>query len=85
MFGGFAGVVRGVVKMALGNECMVCTNVMIASFMTGSGFAMMASGVLVVLGGFAVMLNGMNGHRGSFAGEFRGRREDGTPGMMNEM
>lgn len=59
LFGGFRSVMRSVVEMALGDEGMMRGGMVIASFMTSSGFAMMTGRVLVVFGCFAVVLDGL--------------------------
>jgi len=58
LLGSFGGMVCSVVEMALSDEGMVRGGVMVAGFMTSSRFAMMTSSVIVVFGGFAVMLDG---------------------------
>ena len=54
--GGFRGVMRGVMQMALGNVGMMRSSMVIAGFMVPGGFTMMTRGVLVVLSGFVVMV-----------------------------
>lgn len=56
---GFGGVVRGMVKMALGYMGMMRGGVVIASFIASSGLAMMPGSELVVFGCFTMMLNGL--------------------------
>ena len=65
MFGRFLDVVDGVVEVALGDVGMMGGEMMIASLMMPGCFAMVARGVLMMLGGFAVMLDGLGGHRES--------------------
>ena len=53
---GFCGVVGGVMQMALRNVRMVRGGVRVAGFMARGGFPMMTCGVLMMLGGLAMML-----------------------------
>lgn len=70
---------HGVVKMALADEGMMGGGVMIAGLVTSGGFAMVARGVLVMFGGFAMMLDGWMRH-GLLLTRFRCYRVDRTPG-----
>jgi hypothetical protein len=66
MLSGFCGMVRSVMEMALGDMGMVRGDVGVARFMARGSFAMMARRVLVMFGGFAVMLDGWIRHNSSF-------------------
>ena len=78
MFGGFRGVVGGVVKMTLSDQRVMRSGVMITGLMAGSGFAMMACSVLVVFGSFMMMLDRWVRHGGLLT-EFRDYGMDRTP------
>lgn len=67
-FGCFGGVMTGVMMMAIGDVGMMSGEMMIPRFMMARGFAMMACGVLVVFGCFAMMLGCLLGHSSSFKG-----------------
>lgn len=73
LFGGFSSMVRGVVQMTLRDQGMMRGGVVVANFMTSGGFTMVSRGVLVMFGGFVMMLNGLGGHKGSFVGKGVGR------------
>jgi hypothetical protein len=54
--GSFAGVMKGVLRVTVRYVRMVSSGMVIARFVMPGGFAMVARSVLVVLGGFMVML-----------------------------
>lgn len=58
LLGGFGGMVCSVVQMPLCDEGVVRRGVMVAGFVPGSRFAMVASSVIMVFGSFLVMLDG---------------------------
>jgi hypothetical protein len=64
-FGGFRGVVRGVMMMAMRQVRVMRGEMMIAGFVMARGFAMMPGSVLVVFGCFVMMLGGLLGHKSS--------------------
>lgn len=55
-FGGFGGVVRGVMQVALRRVRVVCGDLVVTCLMVPSGFAMVLGCLLVVLRGFEMML-----------------------------
>jgi len=55
-FGGFGGVVSGMVMVAIGGMSVVRREMMVTGFVVARGFAMVACRVLVVLGCFVMML-----------------------------
>jgi hypothetical protein len=61
-FGGFGGVVCGVMKMAVGDLGVMSGEMMIAVFVVARGFAMMTCCVVVVFGCFVMMLGCLLGH-----------------------
>jgi len=83
MFGGFFDVVHGVVQVALGDVGMMRGEMMIARLMMLSRFAMVARGVLMMLGGLAVMLDSMGVHRKSPLSRTGGNDAKRYAGMMN--
>jgi hypothetical protein len=66
VLGGFGGVMRGVVKMAVSSVSMMGGNVVIAGLIVLGGLAMMSRGVFMMLSGLAMMLDRMSGHGSSF-------------------
>jgi hypothetical protein len=63
--GGFRGVVRGVMMMAMRQVRVMRGEMMIAGFVMARGFAMVARSVLMVFGCFVVVLSGLLGHKSS--------------------
>ena len=61
-FGGFDGVMGGVMKMAIGDFGMVRGEMMVGIFVVTRRFAMMACGVFVMFGCFEMMLGCLFGH-----------------------
>jgi hypothetical protein len=60
--GGFGGVVRGVLQMAVSGVGVMRSSFVVAGFVVLRGGTVMSCGVLVVLGGFAVMFGGLLAH-----------------------
>ena len=60
--GGFGGVVRRVMKMAVGDVGVMSGDVMIFFFVVPRGFAMMMRRKFVMLGSLVVMLGCLLGH-----------------------
>jgi hypothetical protein len=59
VLGGFAGVMRSMLEMAVRDVGMMRSDVVVVRFVVFGGLAMMSRGVFVVLGSFLVMLNGL--------------------------
>jgi hypothetical protein len=60
--GGFGGMVRRVMMMAVGDVCVMRCEVMTFFFVVPRGLAMMTRRVFVMLGSLLVMLDGVLGH-----------------------
>jgi len=67
-FGGFAGVMRGVVMMPVGDMRVMSGEMMIPRFVVARGFAVMMSGTFMMLGCLTVMLCCLLGHASSSEG-----------------
>lgn len=61
-FCGFASVVRRMLGVALGRVRVMCGCFMVPSLMMLTGFTMVFRGVVVMLGGLAVMVRSFLGH-----------------------
>jgi len=73
MLGGFGGVMRGVVKMAVSRVSVMGGNVVIAGLIVLGGLAVMSRGVFMMLSGLAMMLDRMGGHGSSFGNAAYGK------------
>lgn len=63
---GFGRVMRGVMQMTLSHLCVMSGLLVFTSFMQGGCVAMVARGVLVMVGCLAVMVCGLLRHVSSF-------------------
>ena len=73
MLGGFGGVMRGVVKMAVSSVSVMGGNMVIAGLIVLGGLAVMSRGVFMMLSGLAMMLDRMGGHGSSFENRAYGK------------
>jgi hypothetical protein len=82
VLGGFGGVMRGVMEMAVSRVGVMGGNVMIAGLIVLGGLTVMSRGVFMMLSGLAMMLDRMSGHGSSFENGAYGKM-DRTPAIMN--